>query len=630
MSELIFYLLKVNVALVLFYLVYYLVLRRLTFYALNRIFLIFGIVFSTICPIIDITDLLSRNDELNKKLIVISPTWHTTASLTLPTDALSVEDILLYIFWMGVGIMALRLIVQLISLARIHQLSSPDQHQHIFFRRVTENINPFSFWKSVYLNPTQHQEHELLPILQHELVHIRDWHTLDVLLAEISTVFYWFNPGAWLMKMAIKQNLEFITDQKVLQSGLDSKTYQYSLIRISTLSGATPLANNFNFLTIKTRIAMMNKMPSTNIQRFKFLIVIPVIAGLILAFNGIAQTTEAIKKEVLPPPPPPVPAIPEMPPPPPTPISSLDDFLNYHTQIKDVKYNSGKLIIQLKSGLKETYDLNNKKSKEAAEKKYGALPFSPPPPPPAVKEAEAYIELTEEAVIGRSEIKPSNESVRTGQPDTYTIIQGMRILNPTTNPDPLYLLNGKKIDKSQVSSMDPNTISSIDVIKGKTAVLKYGKEAQYGAVIITTKDKTQTLKEVNQVEISEPEEVVVIGFSSKSTAETVKVQPKATSAPTDNNEVVVVGKKLPDVKTENTLENISRKNKEAMVLQELKSDGLYSSDKYYTFRITNTAMYLNNQKQPDNLFQKYRKYLPHPNKNVPWQTFEVKGRFRER
>ena len=67
-----------------------------------------------------------------------------------------------------------------------------------------------------------------------------------------------------------------------------------------------------------------------------------------------------------------------------------------------------------------------------------------------------------------------------------------------------------------------------------------------------------------------------------------------------------------------------------MVLQELKQDNLYSNDKDYTLKITNSGMYINNVKQPDALFQKYRKYLPYPDKNVTYQTFEIKGRFREK
>jgi bla regulator protein BlaR1 len=67
----------------------------------------------------------------------------------------------------------------------------------------------------------------------HEQVHVNQWHTIDILLAELSSIFYWFNPGIWLMKKAVRENIEFITDRKILNKGIDSKTYQYSLVSVS-------------------------------------------------------------------------------------------------------------------------------------------------------------------------------------------------------------------------------------------------------------------------------------------------------------------------------------------------------------------------------------------------------------
>ena len=615
MSELLIYLFKVNVALLLFYLVYYLVLRRLTFYSLNRLFLVFAIAFSTVYPFIEVSALLSGHQELNKKLIIVNPNWKGVNVLPEPSALFDLWQLLQVLFWGGVIFMAFRMGLQLLSLYRIHNLSYPDSYQHIFFRRVKEKINPFSFWRSIYLNPDQHKEPELLSILRHEQVHVKNWHTLDVLVAELSTVFYWFNPGAWLIKQAIKQNLEFITDDQVLKTGLDSKLYQYSLIQISNLAQGTPLANNFNFLTIKNRIAMMNKMPSTKAHQLKFLLVIPLIAGLIFTFNGVAQDA-ANKKEVLPTPPTSSPSAL------PTSTPSFDDFMKRNPQIKFIAWEKANLIIGLKSGKTETYDLENNQSLNLAEKKYGFLPSPPPPPPapaaPPVPPAPPAIE----ASAPNSETAPANQSKIQNKPENINTPEKVEVKIMGTNPggEPVYYLNGKKIDQTRVSAIDPQTISRIDVLKGKSAVEKYGQEAAFGAVQITLKGERNIANEAANPESFNMQEVQIKGSVKKI---------RITEDPKQEETLVIEEKPTEVLIPEKTIADLSRNEKKQLVLQELKSDGLYSNDKLYTFRITNSAMYINNKKQAENLFRKYRKYLPYPDKNVPWQIFEVKGRFRE-
>ena len=285
MPALIIYLLKVNIALILFYLAYRFVLRWLTFYTLNRFFLVSGIIFASAYPFIDLSDIFIKHTEINDKLIVIVPDWSSVEKAVLPYASFNYWQLIIAIFWLGVVTMAVRLTIQLISLYRIHRSSKPEVLNNYAFRRIKEKVNPFSFWQSIYLNPAQHPQKELEAILQHEKVHVEEWHTLDILLAELSVVFYWFNPGVWLMKQAVKENLEFITDLKVLNSGLDSKIYQYSLVQISTLPQSYSLANNFNFMSIKKRIMMMNKKQSSKIQVSRYLLMLPVVIVLTFVFT---------------------------------------------------------------------------------------------------------------------------------------------------------------------------------------------------------------------------------------------------------------------------------------------------------------------------------------------------------
>ncbi|MCQ5178192.1 hypothetical protein NE693_16470, partial [Faecalibacterium prausnitzii] len=84
-------------------------------------------------------------------------------------------------------------------------------------------------------------------------------------LGEILCIFFWFNPVVWLLRKEIRQNLEFLADEQVVNSGYNRKNYQYHLLRLSHQSTAVPIVNNFNVSQLKKRIIMMNKKKTSRI-----------------------------------------------------------------------------------------------------------------------------------------------------------------------------------------------------------------------------------------------------------------------------------------------------------------------------------------------------------------------------
>jgi len=283
MSALFLFLFKVNIALVLFCAGYYLVLRHLTFYTLNRIYLVAAIIFSTIYPKINLSDFVQRHQQLAKPVQTVILNWEAPAKNLLyqPNYWQWVE----VIFWAGVILFAARMVMQLLSLLRLYRRSQPGQIDEHNVRLLKDDVGPFSFWRSVYVNPTKLSPAELKNVLQHEQVHVSQWHTLDLLLAELSTIFYWFNPGVWLMKKAVRENLEFITDRKILQKGADSKEYQYSLVSVSLAAMPNTIVNHFNISTIKKRIIMMNAKRSSGYKLTRYVFLIPAVVILLLTFS---------------------------------------------------------------------------------------------------------------------------------------------------------------------------------------------------------------------------------------------------------------------------------------------------------------------------------------------------------
>jgi len=281
MPHLFIILLKINLVLLLFAATYYLILRRLTFYVLNRCFLALGIVFSTAYPFIDLTDFFHR-----QKVVAYLPELNQKASALVPTGFfINNWPILSAVFYLGVLLMTVRLAIQFISLYKIHQKSNPNTVANYKVRTLDESVSPFSFWQNIYVNPSLHNENELDTILAHESIHVKQWHSVDIILAELSVVFYWFNPGVWLMKKAVKENLEFITDQKVLKRGMDRKTYQYSLLGVGQLNTSVAIVNNFSLSDLKKRIKMMNVKRSSKLTLSRYAFALPVLLLTTLAFT---------------------------------------------------------------------------------------------------------------------------------------------------------------------------------------------------------------------------------------------------------------------------------------------------------------------------------------------------------
>lgn len=275
-------LLKINLVLILFALTYYLVLRKLTFYFLNRIFLLFGIVFSTAYPFINLTEIFYKHDGLP----AFVPGLKENVGQLVQLESVSLMwQVLTVLFYVGALVMALRLIIQFISLNRVHKKSNPGIIDNYKVRILNDKISPFSFWKNIYVNPELHKAQDLNNIIEHEKIHVEELHTLDIILAEISLVFYWFNPGVWLIKRAVKENIEFITDAKILKRGVDRKAYQYSLLDVGTLENPVTIINNFNLSDLKKRIRMMNVKRSSKVNLTRYMFVLPVILCVSLAFT---------------------------------------------------------------------------------------------------------------------------------------------------------------------------------------------------------------------------------------------------------------------------------------------------------------------------------------------------------
>lgn len=197
--------------------------------------------------------------------------------------------------------MTARFLVQLTGIIRLGRRCPTQKIDDTTVHLLPRPEGPFSFFRWIFVYPDAHTGEELHEILTHERTHARQWHSIDVMIGELACIVCWFNPFAWLMKREIRTNLEYMADEKVLETGHDSRTYQYHLLGLSHHKAAATIYNSFNVLPLKKRITMMNKRRTRAIGRTKYLMFLPLAALLMIVSNieAVARATQKITAEVM-------------------------------------------------------------------------------------------------------------------------------------------------------------------------------------------------------------------------------------------------------------------------------------------------------------------------------------------
>ena len=298
-NEAILNILKFSIFLLLVYLFYRLFLRRLTFYNWNRYYLLGYSLLAFVIPFINISPLLKETDLNQAPMIqyvpVMDPYVHVWTTVTTSASARSShsfywQNVMFWTLLFGSLIMLFRLGIQVISFFKMKRKAVKLNDDVVSIYQVESPIIPFSFGNAIYLNQKLHTEEELADIVLHEYAHIRQKHTIDILLAEAICIINWFNPFAWMLRHSIRQNLEFIADNLVLQKGTDKKIYQYHLLKATGVPQYR-IFNSFNFSSLKKRIGMMNKIKSARIHLVKFSFLIPMLVVVLLAFRNKTKNT---------------------------------------------------------------------------------------------------------------------------------------------------------------------------------------------------------------------------------------------------------------------------------------------------------------------------------------------------
>lgn len=297
------YIIQVNLAIIVLYILYKVAFQKDTFFLARRWYLIGSVLFSFIHPFFSIPFL--RELSIFKRDVssingVVDVGELSSAGTIIDHNAeiswLNWEVVVASILIMGMIFILFKFSVQLISVFRIKSRSKRRAFGNITFYNLEKEIAPFSFFNWIFIHSESHTSDKLKQIIIHEQIHAKGWHSIDMLIMELSLILLWWNPLFWMMKRDVVINLEYIADNRVLDEGINKLDYQYNLLDITYNNYSIQLVNNFNISQLKQRIMMMNSEKTPLIKLAKYFLILPIVLFFI-TINSIYAQKEDPKKE---------------------------------------------------------------------------------------------------------------------------------------------------------------------------------------------------------------------------------------------------------------------------------------------------------------------------------------------
>lgn len=311
------YVLHVALLLSICLLFYKLLLQKETYYRLNRAILLGCLAMAFLLPLIQVPQQWALRDSPKPSAVEAIPVVAihlpqvtpaesyspkaNTAVATQPTKAEEpavplVQRIVkwaFYVYWFGVIAFGANLLLQVcVLLVQAYRKPVIVDGQYRIVE-LDDDKAPCSFGNNIFINPSKYEPETFNQILLHEKIHIRQKHSLDLLVAELMLAFQWFNPFAWLYRREVESNLEYLADNEVLHdTTVERSDYQMNLLKVSVPNLSLRITTNYNQSLLKKRIVMMNAKRSNIHTAWKYLFLVPMMAFLVCALNEPAASTE--------------------------------------------------------------------------------------------------------------------------------------------------------------------------------------------------------------------------------------------------------------------------------------------------------------------------------------------------
>lgn len=285
----------------LFYLAYRLLFEKERMHQFKRFYLLFTLALSFAIPLITIeTKVEAAPAEV---MYLFTPVANNVSSSQSPTVSQSIEQTSIVPFaffaiYIGITTLLLgRFIKNMILL--VNKIKNGKKSS---WQGVTLILNPkesaaYSFMNYIFVSQTDYENHTIDEgILQHELAHVKQKHSIDVVIIELLQIFLWFNPLLIFYRKAIQTNHEYLADESAIHHYPDASTYQLVLINYIAAQSGLSLTSQFNYLTLKKRLTMMSKRNSLRVAFGRQLLLIPFLGLALFLFSTKIEAQEAQKK----------------------------------------------------------------------------------------------------------------------------------------------------------------------------------------------------------------------------------------------------------------------------------------------------------------------------------------------
>ncbi|MCG8700263.1 MAG: peptidoglycan DD-metalloendopeptidase family protein [Bacteroidales bacterium] len=303
MNSSIFYFIEVNITILIFWLLYAIWFKKLTFFVLNRFYLLLApalafvlpllrIKFKTINPITGYTHF-----EFDDLPVLIGQ----NGILNLTQETQPTSNIEYSIFsWIYFAVLTVFILTMMISILRISilKIKSKKQHHHIHtYYTSNQNIAPFSFLNFIFMPIELQSSKSFKDILRHEHEHVKQWHSIDIIITEIYSAILWYNPIIYFLKKAARLNHEYLADQQSINN-TKSDSYLASLYDCISTTSMLRLAHSFNGSIIKKRIVMMTLKKTQKHKMTWYGITLPILISLMFVYNACSESEQNQKEQI--------------------------------------------------------------------------------------------------------------------------------------------------------------------------------------------------------------------------------------------------------------------------------------------------------------------------------------------
>ena len=291
MTSFLLYIARTGLYLGVFYAFYLLVMRRTTFFRLNRVLLLAGSLACLLLPVFRLRSVTTAG--IASELSMVAAGTETAEEAV--RAAFPWKEVLLALYAAGALATLVLYLLSVLKMVRLMRKGESTRLEGCRLILLDEDVPSFSWGRTVVMSRKDQAENPA--IFTHEMMHVRCRHSLDLILFFPLQLLFWWNPLVWITREELRLLHEYEADEGVIQKGIDATGYQLLLVRKAVGEHRFTLASGFQHAKLKNRIEMMLKPGSSGWRRWSYVALVPVLACFMFICNPVKAVTLTVENE---------------------------------------------------------------------------------------------------------------------------------------------------------------------------------------------------------------------------------------------------------------------------------------------------------------------------------------------